>query len=120
MKKFKFRLETLLKLRKQLRDERQSSFGEAQHAQSIVEERIGEIQGEIEQMRSGASKYASPGSVNVDRIVEYQRYELVLASQVASLEQQKATVAEEVDRRRLALMEANRDVKSLEKLRERQ
>ncbi len=62
----------------------------------------------------------SPGGVDIDRLVEAQRYELVTRAQQGKIAQQRETVAGEIERRRQALVEADREVRVLEKLRERQ
>src|SRR5262249_5323357 len=60
------------------------------------------------------------GELNVDALMHARRYEAILKMQAAELSKQMQQVLEEVERRRTALSEADRDVKSLEKLRERQ
>ena len=62
----------------------------------------------------------APGGVNIDRLVEARRYELVTTAQQRNIGQQRETVAAEIERRRQALVEADREVRVLEKLRERQ
>jgi flagellar FliJ protein len=53
-------------------------------------------------------------------LLHTHRYEVVLAAQGRQLAGQLAEVAAEVERRRLAVVEADRQVRVLEKLRERQ
>ena len=61
-----------------------------------------------------------PGEAIVDRILESQRFGLLLKSQVTALTIQQQQVAEEVERRRQVVVEADRQVRVLEKLAEKQ
>ncbi|MDP6058158.1 MAG: flagellar FliJ family protein, partial [Pirellulaceae bacterium] len=63
---------------------------------------------------------ASPGRVDVDRLVAIQRFEQVLRAKARALTQRKSRLIEEIEKRRLALVEADRQVCVLEKLRDRQ
>ncbi len=57
--------------------------------------------------------------MDVDELVEAHRYAAALRAQEEGLRQKRQTLAAEIDRRRQALLAADRDVKVLEKLRER-
>jgi flagellar export protein FliJ len=56
------------------------------------------------------------GNVDVDRILAAQRHEAVVTAELRHVEQQRVKVQEEIERRRAALVEADREVKTLEKL----
>jgi flagellar export protein FliJ len=58
--------------------------------------------------------------VNVENLLNARRYELVVKSQLAEVNAQIAQVLAEIERRRQVLLEADRDVKVLEKLRQLQ
>jgi flagellar FliJ protein len=62
----------------------------------------------------------SPGAADVDALLQTHRYELVLAAQRRQLVAQIAQVEAESERRRQVLVEADRQVRVLEKLREKQ
>lgn len=117
---FRFRLQSVLKLRLAARDERRKALADALRAESIVREQIETLKREMEESRESARAAASPGRVEVDRLLSLNRHELLLGANIKSLEMQRLKIAEELERRRLALVEADRDVKALEKLRERQ
>ena len=53
------------------------------------------------------------------RLLEAQRYQLALEAQARLLAEQAARLAEEVEVRRQAVVEADREVRVLDKLRER-
>ncbi len=115
-----FRLATLLKLRIDDRDRRRLEFAQAVEAQRILEERIEEIEAERTTLLSLANEHARPGSANVDAMLQLNRYQAQLAGQRRALDGQLAQVTTEAERRRAVLVEADRQVRVLEKLREKQ
>ena len=120
MAKFKFRLATLLRLREAARDDRRSQLAEAYRVDDVLQARLGEVSQQLAGLRVHCRKVAGPGAVDVDRLVEAQRYELALRAHQSQLNQQREAVSAEIERRRQALVDANRDVRVLEKLREKQ
>jgi flagellar export protein FliJ len=120
MPPFQFRCATLLRLREADRDEKRLHLADALRAQEIVEQRIEEINAEMEAVRARAARGAMPGPVDVDALMETQRYELLLKGERKAAEDQKDRVAAEAQRRREALVAADREVRTLEKLRENQ
>ncbi len=120
MPKFKFRLATLLRLREATRDERRRQLGEAYQADDLLNERIDDVVQRLTGLRNRYRRFSSPGTLDVDRLVETQRFELAMKAQRSQLDGQRETLAAEIERRRLALVEANREVRVLEKLREKQ
>ena len=79
---------------------------------------IGEIDGDLRQLRGESARLSRPGTVNVDELMEINRFELLLSAERQAAVQQQKLVAEEVERRRLALVAADREVRVLERLRE--
>ncbi len=120
MAKFKFRLATLLRLREAARDERRTHLGEAYRADDVLGEQLDGISQQLAGLRDQCCRAAGLGKVDVDRLVEAQRFEVALQAQRNQLNQQRAAVGVEIERRRQALVEANRDVRVLEKLRQNQ
>jgi flagellar protein FliJ len=112
-----FRLATMLKLRDQTRDERRLELAQALEAEQILRDRGSRIQAEIDATRE-RTRAAATGSVNVEGLLNARRYELILKGELTAVGSQMSQVREEIERRRLALLEADRDVKVLEKLRE--
>lgn len=117
---FSFRLQTLLKLREAERRQRQSALAEGLAAGELLGKQRHQLLREQEQLRDETRRKVGPGTVQVDAVLEVSRYELVLRSRLAVLDLQQQRLAEEIERRRDALVEADRQVKILEKLRERQ
>ena len=120
MARFKFRLATLLRLREATRDERRSELAEAFRADDLLEQQQGELGTELGELKSRYRAAAEPGTVHIDRLVEVQRYEVTLKAQQTQLAKQREVVAAEIERRRQVLIGADRDVRVLEKLREKQ
>jgi flagellar protein FliJ len=120
MATFHFRLATLLRIRENLRDECRLQLTEAQRAEDIIVERIAEIDDELMILRRHTHHASGPGPINVDRLLDAGRFEMILKAEKAAAEDQRKAVAAEVDRRRQLLVEADREVKVLEKLRAQQ
>jgi flagellar FliJ protein len=117
---FTFRLASLLRLRESRRDECRAALAEAYRIDDVLRKQWEGLGRELDALREFCRTTASPGAVQIDRLVEAQRYELVARAQQQHVAQQRETVAAEIERRRQALVEADREVRVLEKLRERQ
>jgi flagellar FliJ protein len=120
MSTFKFRLATLLRLRVADRDARRAEVARAQRAEEVLVARSAELRGEQQALRTRGEHLRSPGEADIDALLRGHRYELILRSEQAQVAQQLSQVQAEVERRRQALVEADREVRVLEKLRERQ
>lgn len=118
MAQFQFRLATLLRLRELARDERQRQLAEA----LTLIDQLRTRSAEIEALLRDTQRLSAPaaGAIDVDRLLNATRYELVLRAEQRSLELQAASLAGEVEKRRQALVAANREVRSLELLRDKQ
>jgi flagellar FliJ protein len=120
MAKFKFRLATLLRLREAARDDRRAELAEAFRVDDVLSKQLKQLAEELGELRIRRRSVAGPGTVDVDQLVESQRYEVALRVQEHLLTEQRKTVAVEIERRRQTLVEADRQVRVLEKLRQRQ
>ena len=120
MPPFRFRLTTLMRLREAERDDRRSRLADAQQAEDIVNERIAGIEADLGRLRDEAGRRSRPGPMDVDALMELQRYEVLLNAERQAALQQRELVAAEVVRRREALVVADREVRVLERLRETQ
>lgn len=115
--RFQFRLQTLLRLREAARDERREQLAEVMRIDDALRKQLAEL--EELQSEARALQRLVVGRVDVDRLLEAQRYEAVVALEILHVERQRAAVAEEMNKRREALVEADREFKVLEKLREK-
>ncbi len=109
-----------MKLRQEDRQQRRFELAEAYKADGILARQADLVSLEIADMRKRCLVAASPGQVDVDRLVAIQRFEQFLRAKAVGLTERKSRLSEEIEKRRLALVEADRQVRVLEKLRERQ
>jgi flagellar FliJ protein len=119
MAKFRFRLATLQKLREIQRDELRSKLAEAVQAQQILEEQLAQVAGDIQSLLEVRRSAVQSSTLQVDPLLEAQRYQGVLYAQQDKMREQIRLLSAEVERRRQAMVEADRHVKVLEKLHER-
>jgi flagellar protein FliJ len=120
MPKFHFRMATLLRLRQSTRDERRVELAESQRADAELEGRQTRLAAQQERLRDECRAAAGPGDVDLVRLAEAHAYAAVLRAQEDDLVRQRQALAIEIDRRRQVVLEADREVRTLEKLREHQ
>jgi len=119
MAKFKFRLKTLLRLRDAARDRRRLELAEAYRADDVIRQQQERVEEDLNELTRQTRDACGPGELNVDRLLDARRYELVLKAQGKFLGRQRQAVQTEIEKRRDALVEANRGVRVLEVLREK-
>src|SRR4051812_38751106 len=119
MAKYRFRLETLQKVRQARRDQQRASLAEAYRAERILAENRAQLAAEKHALRELRRSAATGQYLDVNRLLEAQRYELLLKAQEQELAKQAVLLAAESERRRQALVEADREVRVLEMLDER-
>ena len=115
-----FRLKTLLKLNEQARDQRQRMLSDAKQAIELLQNRIDQIESELADIKQQTSQLVQQQTINPDIWADQQRYRWVLQSQKSQMLAQRGQLEQEVERRENALMEADREVKKLEKMRDRE
>jgi flagellar FliJ protein len=120
MSAFHFQLQTLLRLRMADRDERRADLAKALRAEEVLEKELRQIEVEQADVRIAVRERSAPGAADVDALLRTSRYQLVLKARRGQLATQLEQVLAEIDGRRQALVEAHRQVRVLEKLRERQ
>lgn len=120
MAPFTFRLATLLRLRESIRDQRRQDLAQALRAEELLRQEQQRVEDELRQLTERARQAAVPGEVHVDMLLEAERFELVLLARRRLLASQQETLQAEIQRRRAALVEANRQVQVLQRLRQRQ
>ena len=118
MSKFRFRMATLLRIREATRDDRRAQLAEAYAAEQKLNEQKAELLAEADQLRRQYASSATPGTLDVDTLLNAHRFQLVLGAQLQLLEDQAAKLAVEIEKRRQILVAADRDVRVLENLRE--
>ena len=120
MSAYRFRLETLLRLRIAERDQRRAELAKALRAEQVLLEELRQVEADRADAAVVLRQRSTPGAADVDALLRTNRYQHVLKARRSQLEAQIEQVRAEAERRRLALVEADRQVRVLEKLRERQ
>jgi flagellar export protein FliJ len=118
--KFEFRLATLLRLRERVRDERQNALAEALRADDQLAAQLDAVRAEAAAALIELQQSSRPGSLDISRLQDGQRYEAGLASAEQSLVEERVVLAREIENRRQALASAETEFRTLEKLRETQ
>ena len=119
MSRYRFPLEPVRRLRQARRDAQRERLAEALNAADILQTQQQVAAGELKLLRQTRRDAMQTTSLDVNRLLDTQRYELLLQAQLQTIAQQQATLAEEVERRRAALAEAEQQVRVLDKLDER-
>ncbi len=119
MPKYQFRLQTLQKVREAHRDEQRTALAEAFRAEQVLANNRAQLAAEAKELRELQHSATSTQYMNVNLLLEVQRYELLLNAQSQELAKQAVLLSAETERRRQQLVEANRDVRILEILDER-
>jgi len=113
----RFRLATLLKIRERDRDLAAKGVQEVHMAL----EKLNETQREIDHANlemNNARKNSSSGAIDLRQILDAQRYQIVLSAQSAQIADHRSKLHQELERRQFTLVQAQKAVKSLEKLRD--
>ena len=120
MTNFRFRLATVLKLRERERDNRREELSKAYQAADILREKRETVDQQIIELQDHVRDLAGEGPLNVETVMSAKRHELQLKTEQAELQQHGQQLAQEIERRHEALIQADRELRCLEKLRDRQ
>ena len=119
MSSFRFKLQSVQLLRERLRDQAAESLHQAHLALQKLSEQLQQLQQEISD-QSVLQSQASVGTIDTQRVIESQRYQLQLMAQSQVIQDNIALIEQECERRQLQLVKREQDVRVLEKLRESQ
>ncbi len=119
MTRFTFRLESLLSLRRGERDACRAELAAALAEQREVANRRQALAAEFERQQDWQRTVAMSGPIDLNRLRDGQSYEAALRGQSTQLGESEQLAAARVDSGREALATAEREVRVLEKLRER-
>ena len=119
MATYTFRLNTLQKVREAHRDQQRASLADAFRAEQVLAENRAQLVAEERELRELQRSAIDGKYLDVNRLLEAQRYELLLKAQSQELAKQAILLAAETERRRQTLVEADREVRVLELLDER-
>jgi flagellar export protein FliJ len=120
MNNYKFPMAMLLRLREATRDERRVELADAHRVDDVLLRQLQRVDQELKALQQQCRQAAGPGLVDIDRLLEAQRYELAMKAQRLQIIRQRETARTEIERRRQALLDADREVRVLENLRDKQ
>jgi flagellar FliJ protein len=118
MKRFRFRLQTVLEQRERLERQAIQSYAQAKQAQAAAESTLIDLQTLKQDLIDGLMSLRMAGSIDAHEQLLYQDY---VRQVKVDIKRQEATVAEMcslADTFRQALVDASQDVKVVDKLRE--
>jgi len=117
---FKFPLESLIKIRDTALKERQAALAKAYNARHVLEEALQDVEQQLMEGTTTARSLMQTGqTVNVAHLLGIRRQEMFLRANQNELVQKIAKADEEIERRRAAVVEANKELKAVEKLKEK-
>ena len=120
MARFMFRLAGVLKLREAVRDERRAFLAEAERLVASLAARLTEIEQERIGLRHERKQPADPARVDIERLLRIHRYDETLQGEQHRVAARLETARADAERRRQGLIEAERDMRALERLHDNQ
>jgi len=120
MPPFRFRLGSLEKFRRQVRERCQLKLAAAEADHQRLDSERRDVERQLVALRHAVRGSVGPGRVDVVRLASANDFESGLRAELERLDQRTSVLAAEVARCREAVVEADRDVRTLEKLRQRQ
>ena len=115
-----FRLETLLKRRRLARNQRQTEVARAQQTKGVLEEQMMQLKTEFEETHQHVRQNAGPGEVDIEAVLAANQQQMILKAEQSLVDERRQQLQIEIECRTEALSVADRDVKTLEKLQEKQ
>jgi flagellar FliJ protein len=116
---FLFHLDGLLKHRKNQERQRQRDLAAIAADMALLEQQLGALNGTVSTTLDDLRTNRLVGKIDVQFLAAHRRYILSVQRKTASIAQKMAAVQKRIDEARLGLMEAARQRKMLEKLREK-
>ncbi len=119
MAQFLFHLDGLLKHRKNQERQRQRDLAVVAAEMALLEEQLGAMNVAVSATLGDLRTNRLVGKIDVQFLAAHRRYILSVQRKTASIAQKMTVVQKRIDEARLQLMEAARQRKMLEKLREK-
>lgn len=118
MKRFVFRFESLLDLRRKDRDTAGGEVGKALEAIRRIDEQTRVLESQRADQRRDAAAALAEAFPSADRMLNQGRFDLQLQAQQVDLVQTRSKLEAELVRRRQVLVQCEAEVRRLERLRE--
>ena len=119
-RRFRFSLEPVLTVRQADRDGRRSALADAARRLQTLHAQLDDVRRTLAALRQHTRGSLASGTIDLPRLQSWHGYDTVLREQLGTLQSEAVRAGEEVERQRQAVAEADRQVRELEKLRERQ
>jgi len=116
---FTFRLEPLITIRDNALKECQAELAKAYHARQIVEETRLKFEKDIEESIQSAREMLESGTIDVTFLLTLQDHKTYRTAQLAKIAEDLKKIDEEIERRRALVVAANKELKIVEKLKEK-
>ncbi len=120
MSEFRFSLQSVLKVRLAERDERQAELADAQRSEFAVQTEIDRLNRDLQHLRTHARGFLLPGSIDIAHLQNCNSCEQTLRREIDLLDQQRHEAEKEAEQCRAALIQADQQVRMLEKLSDKQ
>ncbi|PQO29913.1 flagellar export protein FliJ [Blastopirellula marina] len=118
MAKFRFRLETYLRLKIAARDQCRAELAEVLRAEEQLKQQQVEIEEEIEDQHAYVRQATQSGNINLDLVTAAQRQVIFLKAAGQEKQMLMKQLIPHIQQRRQALIDADHEVRTLEKLKE--
>ncbi len=112
-------LDTLVKLRHAERDRRRAAWASASRAELAVQAERDQVAVALTEAQAVARRWAAPGVTDVRQLGDQHRYGQVLRERLGDLTRRQDVLREQLADLQQALLVAEREVRMLEKLREK-
>jgi flagellar export protein FliJ len=116
MAKYRFRLESIQKIRELERDQHRARLADAFRAEDVLNEQDAELDDQLSQLAQWKRSAVEGTTYDINVLQAAARYEPVLKSQQQLLATQRQLLDQEIERRRQAVVESDRGVRALELL----
>jgi len=116
---FTFRLDPLITIRDNELKECQAELAKAYHARQMVEEVRLKLEKEIEENLQSAREMLASGTIDVNFLLALQDHKIYRTAQLAKIAEDLKQIDEEIERRRTLVVAANKELKIVEKLKEK-
>jgi len=117
---FRFRLETVRRLREQARDAQRRVVADAARVVKSAEDRIEQSSRELRTVSAESRDARRMGRLDAVLLRRHQHYRGWLQRKIVQFQEELSAKRAELDRQRAKLAETQKDLKVIEKLRERQ
>lgn len=119
MARTQHKLEPVRRLRESERDDLRLRLADAHRAADVLDQERLRIETELAELQQQRQAAAGARALDPNRVMEAQRYAMILQSQKSALAEKQQLVEQEIARRQAAVTQADQRVKVIEKLEER-